>query len=104
MPACLGPDCSSLSYPFHLCCCADCAAQLHPRGFACCPVPPAGQFPLEDSKRLCIYSLETALSKLPPGGEQILGVIDLRGMSLANIDMVFVAFMVDAFFVYYPRR
>jgi hypothetical protein len=23
---------------------------------------------------------------------------------LSNIDLVFVAFMVDAFFVYYPRR
>jgi len=48
--------------------------------------------------------LDTALSRLPPGGEQFLGVIDLKGMSLSNIDLEFVAFMVEAFFVYYPRR
>eukprot|EP00879_Flechtneria_rotunda_P022721 GHRR01023997.1.p1 GENE.GHRR01023997.1~~GHRR01023997.1.p1 ORF type:complete len:213 (+),score=44.95 GHRR01023997.1:343-981(+) len=64
----------------------------------------SGEFPLEDSKRLCAYSLDTALSKMPPGVEQILGVIDLKGMQLSNIDLPFVAFMVDAFFVYYPRR
>ncbi|WIA20830.1 hypothetical protein OEZ85_005183 [Tetradesmus obliquus] len=61
-------------------------------------------FPIEGSKRLCVYSLETALAKLPAGREQILGCIDLRGISLSNIDLVFVAFMVDAFFVHYPRR
>jgi hypothetical protein len=38
------------------------------------------------------------------GREQIMGLIDLRGISLYNIDLVFVAFMVDAFLVYYPRR
>jgi hypothetical protein len=48
--------------------------------------------------------LDTALSRLPPGGEQILGVIDLKGMSLSNVDLEFVAFMVEAFFIYYPRR
>jgi hypothetical protein len=63
-----------------------------------------GDFPIEDSKRLCVYCLNTALSKLPEGHEQIMGLIDLRGISLSNIDLVFVAFMVDAFFVYYPRR
>jgi hypothetical protein len=64
----------------------------------------SGDFSIEDSKRLCVYSLNTALSKLPEGREQIMGLIDLRGISLSNIDLVFVAFMVDAFFVYYPRR
>lgn len=64
----------------------------------------AGEFPIEDSKRLCTCMLDTALSKLPPGGEQILGVIDLRDMSLSNVDLEFVAFMVEAFFIYYPRR
>jgi hypothetical protein len=59
---------------------------------------------MEDSKRLCTCMLDTALAKLPPGGEQLLGVIDLQGLSLANIDLEFVAFMVEAFFVYYPRR
>jgi hypothetical protein len=63
-----------------------------------------GDFAIEDSKRLCVYSLNTALSKLPEGKEQIMGLIDLRGIALSNIDLVFVAFMVDAFFVYYPRR
>ncbi|KAF8062701.1 SPAC3H8.02 [Scenedesmus sp. PABB004] len=63
-----------------------------------------GAFPLDDSKRLCTYTLDAALARLPPGGEQLLGVIDLRGISLSNIDLPFVAFMVDAFFVYYPRR
>lgn len=65
---------------------------------------PAGEFPIDDSKRLCTCMLDTALSRLPPGGEQFLGVIDLKGMSLSNIDLEFVAFMVEAFFVYYPRR
>ncbi|KAF6256482.1 hypothetical protein COO60DRAFT_1528798 [Scenedesmus sp. NREL 46B-D3] len=40
--------------------------------------------------------------QLPQGREQILGLIDLRAMSLSNIDLAFVAFMVDAFFVTTP--
>jgi hypothetical protein len=64
----------------------------------------AGEFPIKDSKRLCTCMLDTALRQLPPGGEQILGVIDLKGMSLSNVDLEFVAFMVEAFFIYYPRR
>jgi hypothetical protein len=64
----------------------------------------AGEFPIDDSKRLCTCMLDTALARLPPGGEQFLGVIDLKGMSLSNVDLEFVAFMVEAFFIYYPRR
>jgi hypothetical protein len=64
----------------------------------------AGEFPIDDSKRLCTFMLDTALARLPPGGEQFLGVIDLKGMSLSNVDLEFVAFMVEAFFIYYPRR
>jgi hypothetical protein len=75
-----------------------CQGVKHPSFFA------AGEFPIEDSKRLCTCMLDTALSQLPPGGEQILGVIDLKGMSLSNVDLEFVAFMVEAFFIYYPRR
>jgi hypothetical protein len=48
--------------------------------------------------------LDTALAALPPGGEQLLGVFDLRGFGPANADLRFAAFIVEAFFEYYPRR
>lgn len=63
-----------------------------------------GQFPVRDSKRLCVYLLDKAISQLPPGKEQILGVFDLRDFTMANADFAFAAFMIEAFFEYYPRR
>ncbi|EFJ41850.1 hypothetical protein VOLCADRAFT_67793, partial [Volvox carteri f. nagariensis] len=62
-------------------------------------------FPLTDSKRLAAYLIDTAISRLPPGGEQIVGIFDLRGFQFAqNADFQFAAFMIEAFFEYYPRR
>ncbi|KAG2495514.1 hypothetical protein HYH03_006457 [Edaphochlamys debaryana] len=64
-----------------------------------------GQFPITDSKRLAAHMIDTALAQLPPGGEQIVGIFDLRGFEFTtNADFQFAAFMVEAFFEYYPRR
>ncbi|GBF87868.1 motile sperm domain-containing protein [Raphidocelis subcapitata] len=63
-----------------------------------------GEFPIADSKRLAGYVLDQAVASLPPGGEQIMGLFDLRGFELRNADMQFAAFIVEAFFEYYPRR
>ncbi|KAG2449598.1 hypothetical protein HYH02_005131 [Chlamydomonas schloesseri] len=64
-----------------------------------------GEYPIDGSKRLAAYLIDTAISRLPPGGEQIVGIFDLRGFQFpANADFAFAAFMVEAFFEYYPRR
>ncbi|GIL66802.1 hypothetical protein Vafri_20305 [Volvox africanus] len=64
-----------------------------------------GQFPLSDSKRLAAYLIDTAISQMPPGGEQIVGIFDLRGFQFVqNADFQLAAFLVEAFFEYYPRR
>ncbi|MEW5297860.1 MAG: hypothetical protein WDW36_001039 [Sanguina aurantia] len=63
-----------------------------------------GQYPIRDSKKLAVLLIDDAISRLPAGGEQILGIFDLRDFSLQNADFEFAAFMVDAFFEYYPRR
>jgi hypothetical protein len=64
----------------------------------------AGEYPLEDSKRLCTHILDEAIAALPPGQEQIIGIFDLQGFDLRNADVPFAAFLVEAFFDYYPRR
>ncbi|GLC47000.1 hypothetical protein PLESTB_001656000 [Pleodorina starrii] len=64
-----------------------------------------GQFPINDSKRLAAYLIDSAISRIPPGGEQIVGIFDLRGFTFAqNADFQFAAFMIEAFFEFYPRR
>lgn len=64
-----------------------------------------GQYPIDGSKRLACYLIDEAISRLPPGGEQIVGIFDLRGFQFpSNADFQFAAFMVEAFFEYYPRR
>ncbi len=90
-----------------------------------------GARPLDDSCRLCAYLLEAAMAELPPGGETILGIFDLRDFGPGNADLGFVRFLVrvsvllacmhaclllaqhshaacnlqvDAFFLYYPKR
>jgi len=82
-----------------------------------------GEFSMDDSKRLCVHMLDKAISYLPTGpgsggaaaaepgalpgarGEQLVGIIDLRGFSVPqNADFTFAAFMVEAFFVHYPKR
>ncbi|KAI8470161.1 MAG: CRAL-TRIO domain-containing protein [Monoraphidium minutum] len=63
-----------------------------------------GEFPLSESKRLCAHVLDGAVASLPPGGEQMMGVFDLKGFELKNADLQFAGFLVEAFFEYYPRR
>ncbi|PNH12969.1 CRAL-TRIO domain-containing protein C3H8.02 [Tetrabaena socialis] len=77
-----------------------------------------GQYPITGSKRLAAYLIDTAIARIPPGGEQIVGIFDLRGFTFAsNADFQFAAFMVrngvaqaglvavvEAFFEFYPRR
>lgn len=64
----------------------------------------AGEFPINDSKRLCTYMLDTALQQLPAGSDQLLWVVDLQGISMSNIDLMFVAFVLDTVPEHYPRR
>ena len=54
------------------------------------------EFPLEDSKRLCVYLLEAAMVQLPAGSETLLGIFDLRGFRNRNADLGFVRFLVSA--------
>ncbi|GAB4845733.1 hypothetical protein Ancab_039135 [Ancistrocladus abbreviatus] len=54
---------------------------------------PAMHDPVEDQK-LCVVSIEKALSKLSAGQDQILGIIDLRGFSTENADIKFLTFLV----------
>ncbi|XP_031287759.1 uncharacterized protein LOC116146482 isoform X4 [Pistacia vera] len=54
---------------------------------------PAVHDPVEDQK-LCAFLVEKALSKLPPGKEEILGIFDLRGFRTENADLKFLTFMV----------
>lgn len=60
--------------------------------------------PLVESQRLCVYTLERALERLPEGQDTVLGIFDLRGFKNRNADMGFVKFMIDIFFTYYPKR
>lgn len=70
--------------------------QLHYTALHC----PAGQFPTVDSKRLAVYLVEEAISRLDPapvpGQEQVLSIFDLRGFGMDNMDISFVVFMVGA--------
>lgn len=64
-----------------------------------------GEYPIEDSKRLCVHLIDEALSRLPDDGEQIVGIFDMRDFQVPqNADFAFARFMVEAFFEYYPRR
>jgi hypothetical protein len=53
-----------------------------------------GEFPLDDSKRLCVHLLDKAIASLPEGGETLLGIFDLRGFGNRNADLGFVRFLV----------
>ncbi|XP_074584826.1 CRAL-TRIO domain-containing protein C3H8.02 [Curcuma longa] len=64
---------------------------------------PGKQEFIEDEK-LCVYLIENALSKLPPGVEEILGIVDLRGFRIENTDIQFLKFLIDVFYYYYPKR
>ena len=56
----------------------------------------AEEFPLEDSKRLCVHLLEQAMAQLPSGSDTLLGIFDLRGFGNRNADLGFVRFLVCA--------
>jgi len=64
----------------------------------------AGEFPLDSSKRYCAYLLEQAIAQLPPDGETILGIFDLRGFKTRNADFGFVRFLVSGLLRAVPRR
>ncbi|KAL6761132.1 CRAL-TRIO domain-containing protein [Haematococcus lacustris] len=65
-----------------------------------------GQYPINDSKRLAVFLIDQAIAQAQAaGGEQILGIFDLRDFQVPrNSDFLFARFMVEAFFEYYPRR
>ncbi|KAL8223010.1 hypothetical protein R6Q57_020409 [Mikania cordata] len=48
-----------------------------------------------EDERLCVFLLEKAISSLPEGKEQILGIFDLRGFGLKNSDLKFLTFLVS---------
>ncbi|KAB2013900.1 hypothetical protein ES319_D09G187800v1 [Gossypium barbadense] len=47
-----------------------------------------------DNEKLCMFLIEKALSKLPAGQEQILGIVDLRGFGTKNADLSYLTFLV----------
>ncbi|KAJ0989019.1 hypothetical protein J5N97_007375 [Dioscorea zingiberensis] len=57
-----------------------------------------------ENERLCVHLIEKALSKCPPATEEILGIFDLRGFSTDNGDLLFLKFLIDVFYYYYPKR
>lgn len=64
---------------------------------------PEMQDPIENEK-LCVYLTEKALSRLPAGKEEILGIFDLRGFGTSNADLRFLTFLFDIYYYYYPKR
>ncbi|KAJ4961167.1 hypothetical protein NE237_021077 [Protea cynaroides] len=64
---------------------------------------PAMHDPVENEK-LCVFLIEKALSKLPDGKEQILGIFDLQGFGSENADLKFLKFLINVFYYYYPKR
>ncbi|XP_048329384.2 phosphatidylinositol transfer protein CSR1 isoform X3 [Ziziphus jujuba] len=57
-----------------------------------------------ENEKLCVFLIEKALSKLPHGREEILGIIDLRGFGTENADLNYLTFLFDVFYYYYPKR
>lgn len=57
-----------------------------------------------ENERLCVFLIEKALSKLPEGKEEIIGIFDLRGFGVENADLQFLTFSFDVFYYYYPKR
>jgi hypothetical protein len=55
------------------------------------------QDPLENEK-LCAFLVEKALSKLPVGTDNILGIFDLRGFCVENGDLQLLKFLVSSVF------
>ncbi|XP_050377612.1 phosphatidylinositol transfer protein CSR1 [Argentina anserina] len=57
-----------------------------------------------ENEKLCVFLIEKALSAIPEGREEILGIFDLRGFGTANSDLKFITFLFDVFYYYYPKR
>lgn len=47
-----------------------------------------------ENEKLCVFLIEKALSKLPHGKQEILGIFDLRGFGTKNADINFLTFLV----------
>lgn len=47
-----------------------------------------------ENEKLCVFLIEKALSALPEGTEDILGIFDLRGFGTENADLSFITFLV----------
>lgn len=52
------------------------------------------EFDPSDDRKLCVFLIEKALSRLPTGNGQILGIVDLRGYRTENADLKFLTFFV----------
>jgi hypothetical protein len=63
-----------------------------------------GAAPLRKSVELASTVLDAAVASLPPDSETLVGIFDLRGFGPRNADLAFARFLVDACFLYYPRR
>ncbi|XP_059642380.1 phosphatidylinositol transfer protein CSR1 [Cornus florida] len=57
-----------------------------------------------ENEKLCVFLIEKALSRIPAGKEEILGIFDLRGFGIENADLKFLTFLFDVFYYYYPKR
>ncbi|CAN1347830.1 hypothetical protein LINPERPRIM_LOCUS41255 [Linum perenne] len=52
----------------------------------------------------CAFLIEKALRKLPPGKDDILGIIDLRNFSTSNADLKFLTFVVISWISLWHRE
>ncbi|KAI3920852.1 hypothetical protein MKW92_053324 [Papaver armeniacum] len=57
-----------------------------------------------ENEKLCVFLIEKALSRLPDGKEEILGIFDFREFGTENSDFEFLRFLFDVFYHYYPKR
>ncbi|XP_031499468.1 uncharacterized protein LOC116263819 [Nymphaea colorata] len=64
---------------------------------------PAKHDPLQ-SEKLCVFLIEKIINSLPAGKGEVLGIFDLRGFGPENGDILFLKFLIDVFYYYYPRR
>lgn len=64
----------------------------------------AGEFSVDDTRRLFTVVVDEAIKRLGPGQDQFVGIFDLKGFSMANVDLSFATFVIDAFLAMYPGR
>jgi hypothetical protein len=63
-----------------------------------------GEFSEDDTRRLFTVVVDEAIQQLQPGQDQFLGIFDLKGFSMSNVDLSFATFVIDAFLAMYPGR